>query len=397
MIKNIKSLKIRLKKYKKKIIILVVFIIISAFPMYVLSYNLQGKSDLNTATPETGITVYSDKTPSITIHENMVGDQKLQDILIKAIKNTKESINIAIYSFDIKEIKEEIMEAGQRGVRVEIFTTYEKKEQLKQLFSNNHKNINITFVGEEMVGEVYNMHHKFIITDPDSEQATLLTGPWNWTYYQEDLDPNILLEIHDPDIIGSYMEEIQRLKNNQYSYGKFNDINYHPRAKKINYRNGDSAEVWLSPGRKQNSMQDKIIDMIQSSTKSIDIAVTIFDADQIAEEIIKKANLGVKVRILTNKGSENVYKTSINRLQEAKKDLQLDNLEILFEGTASTSNLTKYSIFHHNYLIIDNEAVFTGTANWTYSGFYINDENALIFYSPEIASQFTDIFSKYVL
>ena len=58
--------------------------------------------------------------------------------------------------------------------------------------------------------------------------------------------------------------------------------------------------------------------------------------------------------------------------------------------------MPEYSIFHHNYLIVDNQVVLTGTANWTYGGFFFNDENTLIFYSEDIAQQFTAEFAEYL-
>ncbi len=48
-------------------------------------------------------------------------------------------------------------------------------------------------------------------------------------------------------------------------------------------------------------------------------------------------------------------------------------------------------------MIIDDEVVLTGTANWTAGGFFRNDENTLVIHSSNTARIFSSIFDKYLM
>jgi phosphatidylserine/phosphatidylglycerophosphate/cardiolipin synthase-like enzyme len=181
-----------------------------------------------------------------------------------------------------------------------------------------------------------------------------------------------------------------------YGERKFRDSYYLPWDKKIIYPNGDFVEIWWSPGRKEYSIQSRIIDLIKNAEETIDVGVTIFDSNSIASNLIKKAKEGVRIRIIVDQLTIDDENSNIPALKEKIEDLHLDNIEIIKGGTAETAENPVYSIYHHHDIIIDNKIVLSGTANWTYGGFFLNDENFLIFYSPEIAQKFTKMFEEYL-
>ena len=49
---------------------------------------------------------------------------------------------------------------------------------------------------------------------------------------------------------------------------------------------------------------------------------------------------------------------------------------------------------HHKFIVIDENIVITGSPNFSWSGFNINDENMLIIYSKELAFEYSNEFDR---
>jgi phosphatidylserine/phosphatidylglycerophosphate/cardiolipin synthase-like enzyme len=47
-------------------------------------------------------------------------------------------------------------------------------------------------------------------------------------------------------------------------------------------------------------------------------------------------------------------------------------------------------------MVVDGRRVLVGTGNWTYGGFFLNDENYLVIDSPAVAQVFSENFNYFL-
>jgi phosphatidylserine/phosphatidylglycerophosphate/cardiolipin synthase-like enzyme len=128
---------------------------------------------------------------------NETDEIKLSEVIINHIDRANHEIHIAMYSFNHQAILDALERASDRGVKVTIFYNIVNNAAFNDLIADVKDKFNIIYIGKFRLFSNYVMHHKFMIVDPYSPEKVLLTGPWNWSYLQEDIDPNILLKITD--------------------------------------------------------------------------------------------------------------------------------------------------------------------------------------------------------
>ncbi len=391
------------KQFKKMLVQGGVIFTLLIIPAFFLSGKFEHVLNKNTKYLANN-TLSSQEPLNVEVVTNFIDGEKsnvLENTIIQNIKNSTQEIDIAMYSFNIPAIRDALYEAAEQGVQVNLFYSYNDSDGLKNFFAERSnpelpENFHIQYMGTKSADEShYSMHHKFMIIDPHTPNQKLFTGPWNWTVLQEELDPNYLVITTNSEIIESYLEEIQRLKQNNYSTEKFKDLSYKPFAAQIDYANQESAEVWWSPGRNQNTLQTRIVDLINSAQKEIKVGVTVLDSKAIAESLIKKAEQGVNVTVIVDQLTAEKPDSNYPWLKEKIEKLHLRNFTLL-KGGKSAIEGENYSIFHYHLLIIDNKITLTTTANWTYGGFFLNDENTLIFDSPSISEKFLKIYQNYL-
>ncbi len=185
--------------------------------------------------------------------------------------------------------------------------------------------------------------------------------------------------------------------------------------------------------RSGNNLEQILIDAIGQATSSIDIAVQELNLPQVAKALIDKAQAGIVVRvILENQYSDPWSKQNLNwiRQQDEHSRGKYENLfafgDINGDGHISldeavqrdailmlhqanipivddTDDGTKGSgLMHHKFMIVDNQHIVTGSANFTLSGIHGDwlipesrgNANVLLqITSPELATAYTNEFN----
>jgi phosphatidylserine/phosphatidylglycerophosphate/cardiolipin synthase-like enzyme len=138
------------------------------------------------------------------------------------------------------------------------------------------------------------------------------------------------------------------------------------------------TEVLFSP---RGAIKDAIIKNINSSEKSIDIAVLIFTAGEIAEALYEAKERGVKIRIIIDRKQEKKRYPVLEFLKE--KDFEL---RFLKGNTGGFMN--------HTFAIFDVERLVTGSYNWTEYAEKFNYENALFIDEPDTIKSFQEEFES---
>ena len=202
----------KFKKYKKiffKVLFLTIFSLILLFfiSKKFNSYNLINLELPNYICQEE---IYSDQELKAEVYfNNHFETNTFSQKIISNIQGAKKSIEIAMYSFSLENIKQEIYQAAKRGVKITIIFDQEKEEQHNIIFSN----LPVEIKRLDLKTFRSCMHHKFIIIDQGEKNAKLMTSSLNWTDWQEEFDPGFLFTTTDQKIIKTFNQEFDRLKN----------------------------------------------------------------------------------------------------------------------------------------------------------------------------------------
>ena len=110
----------------------------------------------------------------------------------------------------------------------------------------------------------------------------------------------------------------------------------------------------------------------------MDIAIYELNLDEIGEAILAARNRGVNVRLVTD----------TDELEELETLIWLER-----EGIPIVSD-ERSPIMHHKFMVVDGEAVWTGSWNFTTNGTFRNNNHAIYIQSPEIAQNYVTEFDE---
>ena len=146
-----------------------------------------------------------------------------------------------------------------------------------------------------------------------------------------------------------------------------------------------SIEVYFSP---KGGIQDRLISLINSSQKSIELAAYAFTNQKISDALLAAIKRGINVNIVFDKSQTKGPQAMIH-----------DSLE---KGGASIRLISPPGgIMHDKFLIVDDTTVEWGSYNYTVHAENLNFENATIISDNLLAkkfiSDFQTIFSQATL
>ncbi len=326
------------------------------------------------------------------IFNNEIGTDIFSKRIVEEFDQAQSSIEVAMYAFTLASVREAIYRADARGVKVTIITDAKKDEMHDIFFINASDSIELLSPSNNSTL----MHHKFAIVDRDTNNAKLIFGAYNFTELQEKYDPSFLLISDNEDLIDSFGREFSRLKSSLSGLLKYKDDNYSPWDLSLKAGNYD-YEVWFSPGKKGDSIKEKLVNLVQGAENNIKIMIWDFTDKDLAVEIVKKARAGIKVQMIVDTWNFNNPNSVFHYLLEAKERYSLDNFELITDhkngdlilAAAGEDVQADFDPFlHHHLLIIDDATALFGTNNWSRSGSYNNDESMMVTNDNQIVADF---------
>ena len=138
------------------------------------------------------------------------------------------------------------------------------------------------------------------------------------------------------------------------------------------------------PNNYSASIEQKLIDHINAARTSIHIASFEFDLTPVAEALIAAHNRGVDVRWVTDDEHGLIADTEPGHGQFA----MLKNAGIEVRSDDRTD------LMHNKFWIFDGEILWTGSTNITKNGIFVQDNNAIVFSSPELAAIYEREFQE---
>lgn len=135
--------------------------------------------------------------------------------------------------------------------------------------------------------------------------------------------------------------------------------------------NGQTLEMWFLPDNK-NAIS-RIKKLIQSAQKTVKVSMFTWTRHDLANEIIKAKSRGINAQVVIDKNSSQGVSALVVEL------LYLNGIAVrTSQGTA---------LLHHKFMIVDDETLLNGSANWTKAAFTQNDDCFFILHHLTIEQQ----------
>lgn len=161
-----------------------------------------------------------------------------------------------------------------------------------------------------------------------------------------------------------------------------------PTTSSINHSSSPSLDKWYevyftNPKNPfddvyRGGIEQYLIEKIDASKKTIDVAVFEFDLESVAQALIRAQNRGVRVRI--------VYDD-----EHTDPDPQIGKVKAAGIPTVADQ---RSAFMHNKFFVFDNLCIWTGSFNISLNAAYRNNENALYFCSSEVAQNYRAEFNE---
>ena len=127
------------------------------------------------------------------------------------------------------------------------------------------------------------------------------------------------------------------------------------------------------------SNEEKVVSMLRTCKKTLDIAIFSLTLDSIAEAILEAFQRGIKVRVIAD--------------DECAKNKGSNIKLIASVGVPCKTDNAIYHM-HHKFAVIDNSVVIMGSFNWTGQAVKYNQENIFFYEDKNIANQYATEFER---
>jgi phosphatidylserine/phosphatidylglycerophosphate/cardiolipin synthase-like enzyme len=307
----------------------------------------------------------------------------VDDTCIAYINRAKQSIDIAIYNFNVEGISSiagALNAANARGVKVRVVSDGGTNNSALPTL-----NAGIGKLGRPVTTGI--MHNKFMVIDGQSSNPNdpiVWTGSCNWTDQNVNTDANNVLFIQDASLAKVYTLEFNEMFGSTTTTPNATNAKFGS-AKSDNTPHeliigGNRVEVFFSPS---DGVNQQIVNHIGTANSDIEVGTMLITRKVISDAIIAKKNAGVSTRVaISNRATSDA--TVVAEL-----------------GAALGNNFREYheqGLLHSKAMIIDQSNptsdpfVWTGSHNWSDAANVNNDENSIVIHSPAICNLFYQEF-----
>jgi phosphatidylserine/phosphatidylglycerophosphate/cardiolipin synthase-like enzyme len=285
-------------------------------------------------------------------------DEALQE----AIDHATLSVDIAVYDLNLWSIRDALLRAAGRGVRVRLVTDSDNilRPEVAALEA----------AGIPVLGDRREplMHHKFAVIDGEE----MWTGSMNYTITDGYLNDNNLVRVRSEELARSYTREFEEM----FLEDRFGALSLSDTPQREAVVGGARLEVLFSP---DDGAAARIEELIRGAEDSIDFLAFSFTLDSLAEAVLERSAQGVMVRGVFEQEQAGNIGSQLLALREAGLDVWADG---------NPRNM------HHKVIVIDGSIVITGSYNFSISAEESNDENVLIVHDDNIAALFLIEFDR---
>ena len=125
--------------------------------------------------------------------------------------------------------------------------------------------------------------------------------------------------------------------------------------------------------------EEKVVSMLRTCKKTLDIAIFSLTLDSIAEAILEAFQRGIKVRMIADDECSKNKGSNVKLIASVGVPVKTDN--------------AVYHM-HHKFAVLDESVVIMGSFNWTGQAVKYNQENIFFYEDKNIASQYAQEFER---
>ncbi|HEX2033122.1 MAG TPA: phospholipase D-like domain-containing protein [Chloroflexota bacterium] len=295
----------------------------------------------------------------------------LDERLVALIDQTRRTLDVAIYDFDLSNVATAMARAKARGVTVRMVTdtdTVEAKNNApvqQALAAVREAGIPIV---DDQRGAI--MHHKFVVSDGE----VVLTGSWNFTDGDTYRLNNNAVRFTSRELAANFSAEFEKMFA-QHAFGPTKPKGVpHPLV-----QIGD-ARVETHFGSEEDPSV-RLIQLIKGARRRIDFLAFSFTHEGIGEAVMERGGAGVAVRgVFETTGSETRF-SEFGKLKER-------GFEVYQDGNPY--------VMHHKVFVIDERVTVFGSFNFSANAAESNDENMVVVDDPRFARTFLEEVERIV-
>ena len=230
-------------------------------------------------------------TANLTPQSNPAAVTPLERALLEQIASATATIDAALYEFDRLSLRDALLAADARGVRVRIVTdnqTHASADDWPIYQALDDAGIEI--VDDSGLAEDLRIHDKYLIIDGQR----VWTGSGNLTTADLTSNHNNALLLASPVVAQMFQHDFDQLWARRFGTAKS--------ASPITQTTygGHPLQVYFSP---QDAPLDRIINAVAKAQVSIDFAILQFKDDSLRDAVLAAQARGVRVRGLLDAGS----------------------------------------------------------------------------------------------
>lgn len=283
--------------------------------------------------------------------------------LAQAIDQARLSVDVAVLQLDLWSIRDALIDAQRRGVRVRMVTEsdYLDEDEVQDLLQAG-----IQVVGDRREGL---MHNKFLVID----RLDVWTGSMNFTVNEAYRNNNNLIRIRSELLAQNYTAEFEEM---------FLDDEFGPGSPATTPNPdltiaGSPVESCFSP---DDGCTARLVEAIASAQQDIVFLAYSFTSDELAQALMDRLDHGVQIAGVIESGQATTNRGSKWSL------FQSTTMDIILDSNPNQ--------MHEKVMVIDKRIVAMGSFNFTYSAETRNDENLLIIENPALAAIYLAEFNR---
>lgn len=402
------------------------------------------------------VQVYFNHTESSKYQDPLRQQQRqgddLEQKIVDAIFSAQFSVDVAVQELRLPRIAQALKDKQQAGVKVRVILedTYNRPwnelsaaevgklaprdrlrySELKQLSDLNRdgelstdeinrgdaivilRQAKVPLIDDTADGSAGSnlMHHKFVVID----NRTLIITSANFTSSdihgditnpQSTGNANNLLQIDSPELASLFTDEFNLMWGDGVGKSPDSKFGIHKLirpARQVQVGN-IAIDVQFSPSSAtipwSQSTNGLIGKTLETSTRSVDLALFVFSEQRLANILESEHESGVQIRALIDPDfiyrpySEALDMMGVSLANNCKLEANNHPWQNAI-ATVGVPQLFKGDLLHHKFAVIDKQTVITGSHNWSQAANNGNDEALLVIHSPVIAAHYQQEFER---
>jgi phosphatidylserine/phosphatidylglycerophosphate/cardiolipin synthase-like enzyme len=281
----------------------------------------------------------------------------MERALVSAIDNAQTSIDAALYDLERERLRDALLAAAGRGVRVRVVADFEHAEQDPEGATPYYAALRAAGIpvrASNFAG--YLQHNKFAVFDGQR----VWTGSANWTHTGMTYNLNNALYLRAPHLAIAYGREFAEM----FEAGRFATRKLDDTPHVFAYDDA-TVEVRFSPS---DGVEARVVDAVSRASEQISFAMFYWTSEELGKLVASRAMTdGLRVSGVWDAVGASNRSSQDERMCAAGIPVWIEN----FGGKV-----------HHKFAVLDPEGehpvTITGSYNWTGAGEEQNDENTLI-------------------